>query len=190
MSVSVGDMSHIAALLTRRHPQLELYVYGVQRTTKRLGSKLISAATGTHSMPSQQAAHRPNFDGTRARRQRHCDRDLVRPVHARGLQGDHPPQSAPSPMLARQSDAPTHATRQTPRESPQRDRDLGKPARLDDVALPIIKQARGLREHLRSCFLMITSTSNMPGAQTKAPRKPGRSQNSAGQSLRQRPCLA
>src|SRR6267378_3035302 len=109
MSVSVGDMSHIAALLTRRHPQLELYVHGVQRTTKRLGSKLISAVTGTHSMPSQQAAHRPNFDGTRARRYRHCDRDLVRPVHARGLQGDHPPQSAPSPMLARQSDAPTHA---------------------------------------------------------------------------------
>src|SRR5258707_5559710 len=80
MSVSVGDMSHIAALLTRRHPQLELYVYGVQRTTKRLGSKLISAATGTHSMPSQQAAHRPNFDGTRARRHRHCDRGHDRNV--------------------------------------------------------------------------------------------------------------
>jgi len=30
----------------------------------------------------------------------------------------------------------------------------------------------------------------VPSAQTKAPRKPGRSQNSTGQSLRRRPCLA
>ena len=37
-------------------------------------------------------------------------------------------------------------------ESPQRDRDLGKPARLEDVALPIIKHARRLRKYLRSCF--------------------------------------
>src|SRR6266566_9807089 len=83
------------------------------------------------------------------------------------------PQSAPSPMLARQSDTLTHATRQTPRGAPQRDRDLGKPARLEDVALPIIKNARRLRKYLRSCFLMITSTSKsitMPGAQTKAPQ--------------------
>src|SRR5882762_2605525 len=43
MSVSVGDMSHIAALLTRRHPQLELYVYGVQRTNKlRTGGILMA----------------------------------------------------------------------------------------------------------------------------------------------------
>ena len=39
--------------------------------------------------PPQQAAHRPHPDGARARRHRRRDRDLVRPVHARGLQGDH-----------------------------------------------------------------------------------------------------
>ncbi len=39
--------------------------------------------------PPQQAAHRPYLDGTRARRHRRRDRDLVRPVHARELQGDH-----------------------------------------------------------------------------------------------------
>src|SRR6266853_3254694 len=103
------------------------------------------------------------------------------------------PQSAPSPMLAPQSDALTHATRKLLVQSPQRDPDLGKPARLEDVALPIVKHARRLRKHLRSCFLMITSTSKsitMPGAQTKAPRKPGRSRYSPGQSLRRRPCLA
>jgi len=35
------------------------------------------------------AAHRPHPDGTRARCDRRCDRDFVRPVRARGLQVDH-----------------------------------------------------------------------------------------------------
>jgi transglutaminase-like putative cysteine protease len=36
-----------------------------------------------------KAAHRPDPDGARARRHRRRYRDLVRPVHARGFQGDH-----------------------------------------------------------------------------------------------------
>src|SRR6266702_6707639 len=40
MSVSVGDMSHIAALTDPSPPQQELYVYGVQRTSGASGSPL------------------------------------------------------------------------------------------------------------------------------------------------------
>ena len=38
---------------------------------------------------SQRAAHRPYPDGARARRHRRRDRNLLRPVHACRLQGDH-----------------------------------------------------------------------------------------------------
>jgi type I restriction enzyme R subunit len=60
-------------------------------------------------------------------------------------------------------------------------------------AQPFVADLRWNRRSCRSCFLMITSTSMsmpVPGAQTKAPRKPGRSQNSIGQCLRQRPWSA
>jgi type I restriction enzyme R subunit len=49
-------------------------------------------------------------------------------------------------------------------------------------AQPFVADLRWNRRSCRSCFLMITSTSMsmpVPGAQTKAPRKPGRSQNSS-----------
>src|SRR5713101_9087793 len=40
MSVSVGDMSHIAALTDPSPSSLELYVYGVQRSSGASGSPL------------------------------------------------------------------------------------------------------------------------------------------------------
>src|SRR5882762_10698564 len=139
MSVSVGDMSHIAALLTRRHPQLELYVYGVQRTTKRRTGGILMArgrdATDIAIVTSFGPCTLAGFKVI-----------THRSLHL--LQCSHANQTH---RLKR------HA--KLLRESPQRDRDLGKPARLEDVALPIIKHARRLRKHLRSCFLMITSTS-------------------------------
>ena len=47
------------------------------------------AYIGVRWYTSQQAAHRSHLDCARARRRRRRDRDHVRPVHARGIQGDH-----------------------------------------------------------------------------------------------------
>ena len=50
----------------------------------------VSRRTLVYLRPTQQrAAHGPHPDGARARCHRRRDGDLIRPLHARGLQRDH-----------------------------------------------------------------------------------------------------
>ena len=94
------DFAHLAVTLCRcmnipaRYCTGYLGDIGVPPTLRPGGFRRLvrglSRRTLVHLRSTQQhAAHRPHPDGTRARRDRRRDRDLVRPVHARGLQGDH-----------------------------------------------------------------------------------------------------
>ena len=72
--------------LSRRHRRAgRRFAYGFQRLVRSLSRQPLVYIR----CPSQQSAHRPHLDGTRARRHRCSDRDLIRPVHARELQGNH-----------------------------------------------------------------------------------------------------
>jgi hypothetical protein len=60
MSLSIGDMSHIATLTDRRHPQLKFYVYGVQAASEQAreepAAEAAEAEAPTASSQVQQAA--------------------------------------------------------------------------------------------------------------------------------------